>query len=322
MLFPVSVIIPCKNIGKFIGKAIQSILNQTYQNFEIIIINDGSTDDSGKVIDEFAKSDNRITHLYLKQSVGLSEALNIGIRLSKHDWIARMDGDDISLPTRLEKQIGYINKYPDLKLVGCLPFYIDENDKIIGKMNLDTFTPEEWRKKISRGKLIFIPGGASMFHKPTILKLGGFSKEFEFIEDLEINMRLALNGHLILNVPEYLYKYRKREPAITADAYRINKKIRWIKERVRSHMTGTHLPTYEEYCLIEESKPFLQRMRILKEDLGSLFFKKFGLSMVKSKPVRAVMFLLCALFVKPSYALHKLRPQLNDMFKKIFFSRY
>lgn len=314
--FPVSVIIPCNNVERYIERAVISILNQSHRALEVIIVNDGSSDNTEGIIRELQCRDNRIIVISLRNSIGIAGALNAGIELSHYEWIARMDGDDISLPNRLERQINFISKYPEVKLVGCLPYYINENDEIIGKMNLDTFTPKEFYKKISKGKLIFIPGGASMFHKETLLKLGGFSKNVEFLEDLEVNMRFAINGHLILNVPEYLYMYRKRELSIMSNTFSINKKMRWIKEQVRCSLKGLPLPTYEEYIEIERSLSLLNRVRILQDDYVALFFKKFGLYLCGKRFRWALFFLLISILIKPGYVFFKMKPTLCDILAK------
>lgn len=320
----ISVIIPCKNVEKFIERAIVSILNQTYQNFEIIIINDGSTDNTEYIIKTVIDKDKRIKYISFKESKGLCEALNAGTALSQFDWIARMDGDDISLPNRLERQVEYIKKYPDVKLLGCLPYYIDENDRVIGKMNLNTFTPEEFKNKISKGKLIFIPGGASIIHKPTLQKLGNYKKEFEFMEDLEMNMRFALNGHLVLNVPEYLYMYRKRELTNTSNAFLVNKRMRWIKERVRCKMKGEPEPNFEEYCKIEASKSLLEKLKIFQADYGTYYFKRFGASLAQKNTFHALIFFIISILIKPGYVFIKIKPQFNDILnslkKKLFIT--
>lgn len=97
------------NGEKYLAEAIESILNQTYKNFELIIINDGSKDNSVEIIKNYMKQDNRIV-LIDRENKGLPYSLNEGISVAKGEYIARMDADDISLPTRFEKQVDYMQK--------------------------------------------------------------------------------------------------------------------------------------------------------------------------------------------------------------------
>ena len=112
----VSVIMPVFNGEKYLKEAIDSILNQTYSFIELIIINDGSSDGSEEIIKTY--SDSRIVYLKNVQNIGLIETLNIGLRHAKGKYFARMDADDISLPTRLEKQINFFEQHPKIGIVG------------------------------------------------------------------------------------------------------------------------------------------------------------------------------------------------------------
>lgn len=109
---------PTYNRGHMVEKAIQSILSQTYKNFEFIIVNDGSTDKTDSILKKWQKRDNRIIILTNAQNMGIVVSLNKALKIAKGDYIARMDDDDISLSTRFEKQIEYLEKHPDITVLG------------------------------------------------------------------------------------------------------------------------------------------------------------------------------------------------------------
>ena len=115
----VSVLMPAYNVEKYVGEAIESILNQTFKDFEFIIINDGSTDNTAKIIKEYAKKDKRIKFINNKKNQGFIAALNECLDVAKCEYVAKMDSDDISLPNRLEKQIEFLDSHPDYGMVGC-----------------------------------------------------------------------------------------------------------------------------------------------------------------------------------------------------------
>ena len=115
----VSVLMPAYNVEKYIGEAIESILNQTFTDFEFIIINDGSTDNTAKIIREYTQKDKRIRFINHKKNKGLIAVLNEGLDLCRGEYIARMDSDDISLPERLAKQIKYMDNHPECGVVGA-----------------------------------------------------------------------------------------------------------------------------------------------------------------------------------------------------------
>ena len=126
----ISVIMAVYNGEKFLEEAIGSILKQTFLNFEFIIIDDGSEDTSLKIIKNF--KDKRISILENNKNIGLSASLNKGIKLSKGKYIARMDADDISLPERLEKQYNFMERNPNIGIVGTGYDLINESGERMG----------------------------------------------------------------------------------------------------------------------------------------------------------------------------------------------
>ena len=114
----VSVIMPAYNSEKYVGEAIESILNQTFIDFEFIILNDGSTDNTPKIVKEYAKRDKRIKFIDNKKNQGFIASLNQCLDVARGEYLAKMDSDDISLPQRLQKQVDYLEKNPNVGLVG------------------------------------------------------------------------------------------------------------------------------------------------------------------------------------------------------------
>jgi len=127
----ISIVMPCYNYGLYINQAIDSILTQTLNNFEFIIINDGSTDESDAIISSYA--DSRIRYIKLENNIGNYAARNIGIRHAKGKYIAMMDADDVSLPQRLKVQFDYLEKHPKLGCVGSFGIFINDANKEVGK---------------------------------------------------------------------------------------------------------------------------------------------------------------------------------------------
>src|SRR5947209_7771425 len=121
-----SVVMPVYNAASVVREAIESILNQTFSDFEFIIVDDGSTDDSGKILREYAGRDDRI-RLYTQENHGLVASLNRYCRLANGRYIARMDADDISLPRRFEKQFHFLEAHPEVGILGTWIQDIDEN---------------------------------------------------------------------------------------------------------------------------------------------------------------------------------------------------
>ncbi len=166
----VSIGMPVRNNERTLGLALRSILNQTYRDWELLLLDDGSTDDSSRIAQRFADSDPRISFIADGRSLGLPERLNQAIAASRGAYFARMDGDDVSYPNRLERQIEYLRQHPDVDLVGAGAIVFRGNGRILGKR----LTPE-LHKEICRRPYSHI----SMVH-PTFLGRIDFFQRFGY----------------------------------------------------------------------------------------------------------------------------------------------
>lgn len=134
----VSIILPVHNAGKYLIDCLNSLLTQTYKNFELIIVDDHSTDKSKKILREYDAKYKSIKLIRNKKQMGVSETVKIAISHTTGDYIARMDADDIALPTRLEKQVNYLEKHKKTVAIGGQCYTIDSNNKLIGRKTFPT----------------------------------------------------------------------------------------------------------------------------------------------------------------------------------------
>ncbi|MFA5007872.1 MAG: glycosyltransferase [Candidatus Omnitrophota bacterium] len=201
----VSVVMPVYNARRYLSLAINSILQQTFSGFEFIIVNDGSSDESLKILEKYAKKDKRIS-IINQPNQGIAGALNNGIKASKAKYIARMDADDISLPQRLELQFKYMEKHPDCAIVGSWVYFIDISGAIL-KIYRPPCTHEEILIELQKGNGGAIIHPAAMFRKKTLLQVGGYLREYNYIEDYDVYTRIADKGRLA-NLSDILFKYR------------------------------------------------------------------------------------------------------------------
>src|SRR5579862_9209527 len=180
---PVSVLMPAYNCERYLAAAVESILSQTFRDFEFVIIDDGSTDGSAQILDRFAASDKRV-RVFHQQNTGYVIALQNGLKLCTGEYIARMDADDIALPTRFEKQYDYFLRNPKTALVGCDFFDIDENGDISGEGEYPYVTDRVIRWLLLLCNPMLHPG--AMFRKRDILAVGGYRQEYYTAEDYEL----------------------------------------------------------------------------------------------------------------------------------------
>jgi glycosyltransferase involved in cell wall biosynthesis len=206
---PISVVMSVYNGGVHLAASIESILSQTFSNFEFIIIDDGSSDDSAEIIRTF--KDQRI-RLVRQNNHGLVYSLNKGVRLARGEFIARQDADDISLPSRFEKELKLITSTEKLGLVGTFFTYIDE------KNSKPTITITSPTKPIDlvRGFYIVNPfaHGSVMYRKAAFEQAGGYRDTHGPTEDYDLWRRMAENW-LITQLPQSLYWYRLNSEGIS-----------------------------------------------------------------------------------------------------------
>ena len=189
----ISIVMSVYNAQDYLEKAIDSILNQTYENIEFIIINDGSTDKSLEIINKYAQQDDRIVIIDQK-NMGLTKALNVAIKKAAGNYIARMDADDISMPSRFENFIKYIEQNGDIELYSTPSYVINEIDEV------QKIIPNYFRRNGFDQKLLNYYN--SMIHgalivKADILKKYLYNEKYKYSQDFELYHRLMKNGYKI-----------------------------------------------------------------------------------------------------------------------------
>ena len=205
----ISVIMSVYNGEKHVVESIQSILNQTFRDFEFIIVNDCSTDNSLHVIDGHAKQDDRIILIDNKMNLGLTKSLNLGLKEAKGKYIARIDADDVAMPNRLEIQYNYLENNRNIFLVGSGALKIDKNGNSINTHKRIT-NPIKVKKRLEQENCIY---------HPTILfrnEANNFYREhFVYSQDYDFYLMLLSNGKILINIQDVLIKYRINPNAIS-----------------------------------------------------------------------------------------------------------
>jgi glycosyltransferase involved in cell wall biosynthesis len=218
----VTVILPAFNAQQYIESACQSILEQTFRDFEFIIINDGSTDNTLAILQELARKDPRIK-LISRANTGYVVALNEGIALAQGEFIARMDADDISLPMRFEKQVAYLRANLDCVMLGTNVVQMDHAGALIGPMPDIAFGHDGLNHALlRRGWPIVHP--TIMARTSAIKSVGGYVPELCPNEDHDLFLRLAEVGR-IENLTEILLHYRKHAASISSKDPERNAKL-------------------------------------------------------------------------------------------------
>lgn len=198
----ISVLLSAYNAQDYLKDAIESILSQTFRDFEFIIIDDGSTDSTLKIIQSF--NDKRIRIISHQKNIGLTKSLNEGLKIAKGRYIARMDADDISLPQRIEKQSAFLDKYPKVGIVSCWHQVINPQNIIIGEHKSPT-TNNSLKKLLAKSNQF--THSSVMIQSDCLKIVGLYREEFTYAQDYDLWLRFAQH-YDIAKIPDYLLQWR------------------------------------------------------------------------------------------------------------------
>ncbi|WP_081678689.1 glycosyltransferase family 2 protein [Desulfocurvibacter africanus] len=271
-----SVVMPVYNSYYYLPEAINSILTQTFHKFEFIIINDASTDDSQKIIDEFASLDTRIKVVINKQNLGVAGSLNKGISLARSSLIVRMDSDDCSMPNRLHELFEFMNANPEVVVCGSF-MTIYETGALCTRPVENSYLHARLLFEVC----FFHP--TVIFRKPIIMEIaGGYSTDLA-VEDYDLWVRLADNKDIkFANIPLSLLRYRVHSGQVSFRNYdKVFEQSSIIKKKQLVNL-GIHLNDKEfstfidlNYCKRPHStKNFLECAKLVEMLLQSNGFTK------------------------------------------------
>jgi hypothetical protein len=190
---------PARNVERYCDAAVESILRQTFADFEFVAFDDGSTDGTAARLEAWAARDARLRVVRSPRPLGLVGSSNAAMRASRAPLVARMDADDVSHPDRLSRQMALLATRPDVVLVGTLFEGIDANGRRVRSR-------DRWRL-LRRSPFAPFPHGSILFRREAFDAAGGYLDASEFWEDLSLYRRLAQRGRVLV-IPEALYQYR------------------------------------------------------------------------------------------------------------------
>ena len=208
----ISVVLPVYNAEAYVREAVESILAQSFTDFELILINDGSTDGSGAILRDLAAHDTRIV-LVERPNNGFISALNEGIERARADLIARMDADDVAMPERFALQYARMIEEPELAVLGGSMRLMDKAGNIIGLTEYP-LTPKETARSVEDG--CPVSNATVIMRRDAVLKTGGYRRAFLYCEDYDLWLRMSELGYAIANLPQPLLNCRKHDTNVSA----------------------------------------------------------------------------------------------------------
>lgn len=313
----ISVLMNVYNGERWLPEAIRSIQNQTMPDFELLIVDDGSTDATPRILAERAARDERI-RVITQENKGVSRTLNEALPLARFDWIAHLDADDLAMPNRLERQLAFIERHPDLAVAACNAEYIDEQGETVG-VHVNPFTSraavERW---LERGKAIYFIHSGVIMRRDVIEEVGGYRHEFALSHDTDLWNRVAERGQLVLAQPEVLVRYRIHERGMTRNSFlRLAREMRWLEACARRRRTGRPEPSFRQFQDLERRASLSKRMNNRRKEYGQVLYKSATVARIRRDYPSLALHLGAAALLDPAPTLGKVwskavQPQLSN----------
>ncbi len=257
----ISVILPVYNSEEYINESITSILNQTYENFELIIIDDGSTDKSKEICKNFSKKDNRIVFLD-NNHLGLTKSLNKALKIAKGKYVARQDADDVSLSDRFDKQIKWFLKDKRRILCGTNCKILTQNNEYKNNRSLK-FTNNGIRKKLEYSNCFV--HSSIMFLRESAQKFGNYDENLKFAQDYDLWWKLSTQGE-VGNLNEKLLILRNRKNSISVENVN-NQTLNFIKSSIKFYAYNkkiVRINDHKEIAFYENNDLTKNQLKVMK----------------------------------------------------------
>ena len=302
----ISVILPVYNQEKYLQETIQSILDQSFQQFELIILDDGSTDNSARIIREFTGRDTRI-RAYYNANAGKSISTNYLVGQARGEWCAFIDADDVMLPGRLKRQVALHTQSAEVHASSCNCYYINGLGNLFGTQRYKGMgTVAEYRATIKRKKFITCSYTGLMVSKSAFIKAGGLNPMYEPCEDFEFLNRFVGMGFVLLVIPEVLMKYRIHSSAVTIKKpILVLDTIAFVKHNIKLKRSGQTEISFEAFCAIQNKYSWLIKFNKMRFNYSMIFFRSAGFAILSKKYLAFTWQIATSLMLSPDYVLKK-----------------
>jgi GT2 family glycosyltransferase len=303
----ITVVLPVYNAARYLTAAVESILQQEFSEFELLVVDDGSTDNSREILEPYCR-DSRV-RIISSDHVGLSQALNLGIQQAHYPWIARMDADDIAIPERFTHQIAAVKAQPQVVAWGTYAYHINSKGKTLGLARSGPTTEQAFIEQRSQGYLVQLIHPTALLNKEVVLAVGAYRSEFEPVEELDLFDRMAAFGPT-LAIPEPLLLYRIHAQSVSMQRFFFQRLLmRYLVNRHQYRLAGQTELSLEQFIQNYNQQPWWQRLQRYCKTQGMFCYRRAGLTLGEAEYVQFGYFLGLATLLHPTYTLPRLWQQ-------------
>jgi len=292
------------NGERYVAEAVESVLRQTHRDFEFVIVNDGSTDGTGAILDGYAAHDGRIK-LIVQDNADQPTSLNRALAASSSEWVAVLDADDVCMPHRLEIQLRALRRLPSVRVLGSYAFWMDQAGRNRGVRPLGPTSIPEFERVVERDGRVALVHPSVMMHRPTILALGGYDPRFGAAADMELWSRVS-DEHAMLSLPEPLVYYRFQPESMSATRFFEQRlMLRWSQACQTARRQGLTPPNLKEYSESGEGRSTLRRLEHRRQDWAEYLKVRKRLESWGGRRLRALLLRVIGTILAPRLFLRE-----------------
>jgi glycosyltransferase involved in cell wall biosynthesis len=301
----VSTVIAARNASETIAESVASIQGQTLDDWELLIVDDGSTDATLKIIDRLLRHEPRLRLLHSRK-VGPAGARNVGISKARGRYIAILDADDIATDNRLERQVAVLDGDQTLAAVGAAAYHFVRAGRAVGVRPASPISREELAAMRRQGALVVWSNSTMCWRKDSLYELNGFDARFPQAEDAELmNRAIYRHNMTILGLPDKLVWYRLSRSSLSSADLRQQRLIaRYLGLRNRCWIQGIAVPSLEEFMAQPRSKR--EKFRWARHDLAAELYREAGYRVASGVWRGVGSRVLMSALLHPRYVLPKL----------------
>lgn len=304
-------IIAAYNAEKFIREAVESCLNQTLSCEEIIVIDDGSTDGTKRILEQFGQA---ITLICNTGNKGRAASVNAVLDAAPGKYIALLDADDIAEPNRLERQVEFMESHPEVGCSSSLIRYINSKGKVIAKGSLDLLTADDMQRYRDAKEPfgLYCPAvilRSEILHDPSLR----FRQQFWPADDIDLWNRIAEVGWEVLVQPEFLVRYRVHaNSAVTSGFLRTEEKFQYVRRCLKARRCDQPEPSWPEFKIQMKNRPLRSRIDSWRKTHAKMAYRAAGFSASEGNYPSALLNFLKAALLHPKYPFKRAMSQLRS----------
>ncbi|OWP61947.1 hypothetical protein CDA63_16740 [Hymenobacter amundsenii] len=304
----VSVILPVYNQELYLAQTLDSVLAQDYPDFELLIHDDGSTDQSAAIIRRYAARDARIRASY-GPNAGHAAVINELVALAQGEWCALLDADDLMLPERLRRQLAYHQTHPEVDASSCHSYYINKDGRRLSKQRYPgLLDPTDGPRARARGQYVQCAMTGLFMRRCVFEQSGGLDSRFWPSDDFEYFNRLVDQGYTLVIVPEILMEYRLHATAITMrQPLRTYDTIGYVMANLDHRQAGRPEVTFDSFMAVRNAQPWYTKLNRKRYNYAQLFFRNAGIDLMSGRRWRFGWQLAVSAVLAPLHLLLKIK---------------